>query len=320
MRRSFVSGCVSTVSRCGIRVFLHADPVLSFRCIYIIFVTKEDAMQENSDHGLYTVFKYADIFFTFYSSSEKRCSSMVRDHQLVYVYSGKYIVEEGKAATVVGAGECAFLKRDNRVNVVKQGCGGRPFMGIFMVFKRPFLRTQFASFGKKGLPAVAGRLEGSVVKLPRSPDITGIFQSMLPYFDSGTRPSEDIMNLKLVEGVYSLLNIDSRFFPTLFDFTEPWKIDILDFMNSNYMYDLSLEDMASFTGRSLSTFKRDFKKVSELSPQKWLIKRRLEAAREMLGGGKRRISDVYVDVGFKNLSHFSAAFKREYGIPPSSII
>lgn len=319
MRRNFVSGCGFTLRLRVFRIGIYADPVLSFRRISIIFDAKESTMQENEDNGLYTVFGYSDIFFTFYSSSQKRCSSMVVDHQLVYVYSGEYTVTEGGKETKICAGECAFLRRDNRVNVVKQGCDGRPFMGIFMVFKRAFLRAQFASLGKKGLPAIVGRIDGSVVKLPHSPDITGLFQSMLPYFDSGTRPSEEMMNLKLVEGVYSLLNIDNRFFPTLFDFTEPWKIDILDFMNSNYMYVLSLEEIASFTGRSLSTFKRDFRKVSELSPQKWLIKRRLEAAREMLEGGKRRISDVYVDVGFKNLSHFSAAFKREYGVAPSSL-
>lgn len=126
------------------------------------------------------------------------------------------------------------------------------------------------------------------------------------------------MQLKLLEGVYALLHTDQSFFPTLFDFTEPWKIDILDFLNENYMYDLTLEEIASFTGRSLSTFKRDFKKVSDLSPEKWLIRRRLEAAREMLHQTDKSVSDVSAEVGFKNLSHFSAAFKRQFGKSPRS--
>lgn len=32
------------------------------------------------------------------------------------------------------------------------------------------------------------------------------------------------------------------------------------------MYDFSMEDLATFTGRSLATFKRDFKKISTLTP------------------------------------------------------
>lgn len=122
----------------------------------------------------------------------------------------------------------------------------------------------------------------------------------------------------MMEGLHSLLLIDQSFYPTLFDFTEPWKIDILDFMDQNYMYDLSMEEIASYTGRSLSTFKRDFKKVSDLPPEKWLVRGRLQAAQEMLREKDKSVTDVYVEVGFKNFSHFSSAFKRQYGIAPSN--
>jgi len=77
-----------------------------------------------------------------------------------------------------------------------------------------------------------------------------------------------------------------------------------------------MEEIASFTGRSLSTFKRDFKKISDLPPQKWLIQRRLRAAYEKIKEDGKRVSDVYMEVGFKNLSHFSVAFKKQYGFSP----
>ena len=63
-----------------------------------------------------------------------------------------------------------------------------------------------------------------------------------------------------------------------FHFNEPWKIDILDFLNKNYMYEFTMEDLAHYTGRSLATFKRDFKKISDLTPEKWLIRKLLEVA------------------------------------------
>ncbi|MDL2303107.1 AraC family transcriptional regulator [Dysgonomonas sp. OttesenSCG-928-D17] len=270
----------------------------------------------------YISFSYSDIVFSYFFSDECKCSQMVREHFLVYVYSGEYILDEGKEKrrTVVRPGECAFLRRDNQITMYKQPVGEEPFRGIFMTLKRNFLRELYQKIDRKYLPLDARKHKHSIIKLPETPDITSLFQSMTPYFDSSIKPSEDIMHLKLLEGVYSLLNIDKRFFPTLFDFTEPWKIDILDYLNENYMYDLSIDEIASFTGRSLSTFKRDFKKISELSPEKWLVQRRLQKAKEMLKDENKSVTDVYMEVGFKNFSHFSTAFKKQYGVAPSSYI
>ena len=121
----------------------------------------------------------------------------------------------------------------------------------------------------------------------------------------------------MIEGVYVLLNTDRNLYASLFDFVEPWKIDILDYLNENYMCDLSMKEIASSTGRSLATFKRDFAKVSDLTPQKWIIRRRLEAAHDLIRSGKKKVTEACFDVGFKNLSHFSKVYKEIYGVAPS---
>ncbi|OYX81445.1 MAG: AraC family transcriptional regulator, partial [Flavobacteriales bacterium 32-34-25] len=115
------------------------------------------------------------------------------------------------------------------------------------------------------------------------------------------------------------LNSNELLYPILFDFAEPWKVDILEFLNENYQDELTMEQIASFTGRSLATFKRDFKKISSLTPQKWLIKKRLEVAYFKLKEEDKKVQDVYVEVGFKNPSHFSTAFKKQYGISPTEV-
>ncbi|SDL78345.1 transcriptional activator RhaS [Sphingobacterium mizutaii] len=70
-----------------------------------------------------------------------------------------------------------------------------------------------------------------------------------------------------------------------------------------------MEHIAVFTGRSLVTFKRDFKKIRSLTPQKCLINKRLEMAYIKLKEEKKKVQEVYTEVGFKNLSHFSTEFK-----------
>jgi AraC-like DNA-binding protein len=83
------------------------------------------------------------------------------------------------------------------------------------------------------------------------------------------------------------------------------------------MYDLSSADMANFTGRSLAAFKRDFKKLSSLSPQKWIIRKRLEVAQLKIKNENRKVSEVCFEVGFKNLSHFSRVYKETFGVAPT---
>ena len=51
--------------------------------------------------------------------------------------------------------------------------------------------------------------------------------------------------------------------------------------------------------------------------QKWIIKRRLEAARDLILSGKKKVTEACFDVGFKNLSHFSKIYKEAYGVAPS---
>jgi AraC-like DNA-binding protein len=262
-------------------------------------------------------FNYLDVFFSCYFTDEIKCSRMIKEHSLVYVYSGELLLEEKDKQIKVHSGECVFLRKDIRVTMTKQPKDEEKFKAVFMLFKRDFLRKFYQGLDKKSIPSGIEKHSDSVILLPKTPDIESLFQSMTPYFDTSVKPAKELMQLKMQEGVYSLLNIDKKFYPGIFDFTQPWKIDLMDFMDENYMYDLSLEEIANFTGRSLASFKRDFKKVSSLPPQKWLIEKRLHAAYDKIYDENKKISDVYLEVGFKNLSHFSSAFKRQFGHAPT---
>jgi AraC-like DNA-binding protein len=259
---------------------------------------------------------YSGTFLSYFSDNNTSCVHATKDHTLVYLYSGKLVIEEGSKETVVQPGECVFIRRNHRVKMTKLYAGSSQYKGISMTFRRNFLRDFYSKMDKNIVPANAKAPKESVTKIPLRPDITGLFQSLTPYFDTLVQPTSEIINLKEQEGVYCLLNTDKNFFPVLFDFTEPWKIDILDFLNENYMDDLTMEEIAAYTGRSLATFKRDFAKISDLTPQKWLISKRLEVAYNKLKDENKKVSDVYVEVGFKNLSHFYTAFKRQYGFSP----
>ena len=87
-------------------------------------------------------------------------------------------------------------------------------------------------------------------------------------------------------------------------------------MNQSYQFNVKLDRFAYLTGRSLATFKRDFEKIFNTPPRKWLQKRRLQRAHYLIVNEGKMASDIYFDLGFEDLTHFSHAFKREYGYSP----
>lgn len=264
------------------------------------------------------IFNYNNIFFSFFYDDESGCIHRSHEYAMNYVYSGEMLLDNGKEQIHVGKGECVFIPRDHHITMYKKTCDGERYCGIFLSFTRKFLREMYGKLEQPKMAVDTPKIE-QALRLPKTAEITSLFASMTPYFDPNVKPQDDFMHLKLQEGLLALLHIDNRFVPTLFDFNEAWKIDILEFMNANYMYEFSLEELAHYTGRSLATFKRDFKKLSDLTPEKWLIRKRLEVAYQLMKEGWKRISDVYAEVGFKNPSHFSTAFKRQYGVPPTAV-
>ena len=264
------------------------------------------------------VFNCSNILIASYFTDERGCAHENREHTLIYLCSGKLEINDNGKKAILQEGDCAFMRRDHRMWLQKHIKDGASYRSVVLKFTRAFLRDFYQTLDKKNLPD-SKRDKTSLRILPHDrPDIQSLFESVIPYFDAGVKPSEEVLRLKMTEGLYVLLNTDKNLYASLFDFAAPWKIDILDFLNKNYMYDLTMEEIAKYTGRSLATFKRDFKKISDLSPQKWIVRRRLEAAHALIQSGKRKVTEICFDVGFKNLSHFSKIYKERYGCSPTN--
>ena len=90
-------------------------------------------------------------------------------------------------------------------------------------------------------------------------------------------------------------------------------------VESNINSNLKLEEIAFLCNMSLSTFKRHFTNEYNEPPGKWLQDKRLQKAKELLQTGNLKPSDIYLDIGYNNLSNFSIAFKNKFGISPSDI-
>lgn len=264
------------------------------------------------------VYNYKDTFFCCEVRGERYCEDMVAEHMLVYICSGELeLLTQKKEHFHLKKGNAFFLHRDHKMKKLKKPSpGGEPFKGLFLQFKSSFLRKLQGEY-KLYQHQEAFRPTSPYLLLPDHPFLRALFKSLEIYFDAQEYPSEQLMEAKLKEAVFTLLQLKPKLASVLFEFKEGWKIDLVEFMNENYLSDLDLEGFAHYSGRSLTAFKKDFHEAFGSSPGRWIIRRRLEEGRRLLEEENQKPVEVYERVGFKTLSHFSTAFKKAFGYPPS---
>ncbi len=80
---------------------------------------------------------------------------------------------------------------------------------------------------------------------------------------------------------------------------------------------LSMPKLARQLGVGYSHFRREFKACTGLSPKQYLDRMRLEKGRRLIGSTTMTLDAIAAELGYLSGFHFSAAFKREFGIAPA---
>ena len=89
-----------------------------------------------------------------------------------------------------------------------------------------------------------------------------------------------------------------------------------ELMERNYIYNMKLEEFARLSGRSLTSFKRDFIATFKTTPGKWLARKKLEYARHLLETTDKDINELTFESGFENSLHFIRIFKQAFKNTP----
>lgn len=221
------------------------------------------------------VYNYMDTFYCCLVEKDKWCEEMVTEHMLVYICSGELELISPEKRYQLKKGDAFFLKRNHMLRKIKKPSrNGEPFKGLFLQLKTPFLKT-LLNESQITVPLVNNPLiaKSVYVLLEKHLFLKGLFMSLEQYFDARQYPSKELMEAKLKEAVFALLQLKPELGSVLFDFAEPWKIDLADFMTKNYKCDLAIEEFAHYTGRSLSSFKKEFFCIFRNTPSRWLIKK-----------------------------------------------
>lgn len=160
------------------------------------------------------------------------------------------------------------------------------------------------------------------IRLESNDSIRIFYDSMLYYFDQHADPGSQLLELKFRELLMLIAsnpkNETARsFFCSMIHL--PGTSFLKQVMEDNYCFNLKLPDFAKLCARSLSAFKRDFQEHYQMAPGKWLIRKRLEHAKQLLSVEGKSVADAAFESGFENASHFSRVFRQHYGVPPSAM-
>lgn len=150
------------------------------------------------------------------------------------------------------------------------------------------------------------------------PPLESFVQALLQIYGSNTIQQEGLLQLKILELLLLLNGLagEKRFANFLFQLTLPQKRNVRTFMEQNYDKPLKVEDYAYLTGRSESTFRRDFKQYFQTTPQQWLKEQRLDKALRLLQQQEMSVTEVAYEIGYENISYFIRAFKDKVGLSP----
>ncbi len=85
----------------------------------------------------------------------------------------------------------------------------------------------------------------------------------------------------------------------------------------NLFNDISIEALAEKTNRSLTSFKKEFRRQFDAPPHKWLVAQRLNRSKMLLLSTNKTISEVGAECAFSNISHFIKLFKGRYNYTPA---
>lgn len=90
----------------------------------------------------------------------------------------------------------------------------------------------------------------------------------------------------------------------------------LRYYANHYTESITLADIATELGKSLSSFVHTFKAATGKSPIQYLIEFRLKKAAELLRSTDRKITDIALSTGFSDGNYFIKMFSRRFGMPP----
>lgn len=245
----------------------------------------------------------------------ERGTFFLEQHLLYVVLGGSVKLTCGRQTWTVGKNEMILLRRAQSVSYKKQGSEETGLFESLLFAINDELLKDFLTTQQVQIPQMTEELGAQVS--PMSERLVAYCWSLSPYFNDPSQTNPGLLRLKVMELLYNVMDCSKNIFRQMLQLRQPVKTDLHRVVEDNYTSPISLDELAYLSGRSLSSFKREFQEIYGEPPARWIREKRLSKARQMLRSSRLSVADVAYSLGFENPTHFSRIFKQQYGISPS---
>ncbi|MBO9637087.1 AraC family transcriptional regulator [Siphonobacter aquaeclarae] len=269
--------------------------------------------------GEFESLKIQEMTFVAYRNQDPPLRNEVffEEHAVIFVLEGEKRFLAPEREISVRKGDVVFIRRGY---YFMQEAVERGYRSLVFFFHEKLLK----SFVEQHLEVLSGPLgerdiESPLLVFPGHESLQAFAEAIFPLFQRKTPFLNQFLRLKSHELLLLLLEHDSsgQLHAFLNSIYQGEKMDLEWLLKNYFLKPLTLDELARLSGRSLSSFKRDFEKEFGTSPATWIRKKRLEHAVFLLETSSRNVSEISYEIGYESVSHFIKAFKAQYGLTPA---
>jgi len=267
---------------------------------------------------IFKQFAVKDILFVHYKcpQADKQLNLFTHYNEIAFTLRGEKTFHQGGKSWTLTDNQSLFFRKTAFKQEMHEFVGWEV---LAFYFQDDFLRQVFnecrSYLPLKNLPSVPTDM---VINIEVNETTRAFFYSILPYFTQKSPPREQLLELKFKELLFNVLSdpANVNLLAYVNSIHDQHKTPLWEVMEANYMFNLNVAEYARISERSLASFKREFREYYHTTPGRWLSHKRLEHAKLLLDTTQKNITEIALDSGFENLSHFSRVFKEKFGASP----
>ncbi|MGE5613938.1 MAG: AraC family transcriptional regulator [Bacillota bacterium] len=238
------------------------------------------------------------------------------NYEMVYMKKGYAVFDIAGQSVNLGPNDIVIIKPMQYHKFMVKSESGCEFIVLYFTFENR-INGEYSEIPLEDfLNFVSGKETGPYIalKVSQKNEIIVLLNRILKERE-GSEPGSEFLNYLLVMELFVLISRALKMeWENSIKSKSPKLKELIgiakNFIHNNFERDISLGDIARFVFLSPSYFTRAFKEETGLSPINYLLKVRIERAKELLVDTGLRISDIALSVGFSNQQRFNEMFKK----------